>query len=189
MWRKWQVFALTSVSEIRHLLVEDVSVPRMTTSVLNLNPDMGQDVASAGDRKLVGTEVGGRMSWCLDSLSRSTTPIKVCLKLSMPHPQGFLSNNSWNYPSSGVLEMEVSQRVKSLPVMQATWVWSLVREDPLEEEMATHSCILVWKIPRMEESGGLYSPRDRRVRHNWASNTFTFRDGHTPERLRMSDGQ
>ena len=31
------------------------------------------------------------------------------------------------------------------------------QEDPLEEEMATHSSILAWKIPRMEESGGLQS--------------------------------
>ena len=32
-----------------------------------------------------------------------------------------------------------------------TWVQSLVWEDPLEKEMATHSSILAWKIPRMEE--------------------------------------
>ena len=31
------------------------------------------------------------------------------------------------------------------------------REDPLEEEMATHSCILAWKVPRAEEPGGLQS--------------------------------
>ena len=32
--------------------------------------------------------------------------------------------------------------------MQETWVWSLGWEDPLEKEMATHSSILVWEIPR-----------------------------------------
>ena len=38
---------------------------------------------------------------------------------------------------------------------QETWVQSLVQEDPLEEEMATHSSILAWKIPWTEETGGL----------------------------------
>ena len=48
--------------------------------------------------------------------------------------------------------------VKNLPVMQETRVHSLGQEDPLEEEMATHSSILAWKIPWVEEPGGLYSP-------------------------------
>ena len=39
--------------------------------------------------------------------------------------------------------------------MQETQVQSLGQEDPLEEEMATHSSILAWKIPWTEESGGL----------------------------------
>ena len=47
------------------------------------------------------------------------------------------------------------QTVKSLPAMQETWVRSLGLEDLLQDEMATHSSILAWKIPRMEESGGL----------------------------------
>ena len=38
---------------------------------------------------------------------------------------------------------------------QETWVRSLGQEDPLEEEMATHSTILAWKIPRIEEPGRL----------------------------------
>ena len=37
------------------------------------------------------------------------------------------------------------------------WVWSLGQEDPLKQEMATHSSILAWKIPRTEEPGGLQS--------------------------------
>ena len=45
--------------------------------------------------------------------------------------------------------------VKNLPVMQETWVRSLGREDSLEEEMATHSSILAWRIPWTEEPGGL----------------------------------
>ena len=41
--------------------------------------------------------------------------------------------------------------------MQETWVRFLGGEDPLEEELATHSSILAWRIPGNEESGGLQS--------------------------------
>ena len=51
----------------------------------------------------------------------------------------------------------VAQTVKHLPAMQETWVQSLGWEDPLEKEMATHSSILAWKIPRTEEPGRLQS--------------------------------
>ena len=47
--------------------------------------------------------------------------------------------------------------VEHLPAMQETWVLSLSQEDPLEKEMATHSSIIAWKIPWMEEPGS-YSP-------------------------------
>ena len=45
--------------------------------------------------------------------------------------------------------------VKNPPAMQETWVRSLGQEDPLEKEMATHSSILAWEVPRTEEPGGL----------------------------------
>ena len=51
---------------------------------------------------------------------------------------------------------------------QETRVWSLGREDPLEEEMPTHSRILAWKFPCTEEPGGLQSMGSQRVRHSWA---------------------
>ena len=51
----------------------------------------------------------------------------------------------------------VAQTVKRLPAMRETWVQSLGRENPLEKEMATHSSSLAWKIPWMEEPGGLQS--------------------------------
>ena len=41
--------------------------------------------------------------------------------------------------------------------MKEMWVQSLGREDPLEKEMATHSSILAWEIPRAEEPGRLQS--------------------------------
>ena len=50
----------------------------------------------------------------------------------------------------------VAQTVKPLPTMWETWVQSLGWEDLLEKEVATHSSILTWKIPWMEdEPGGL----------------------------------
>ena len=47
--------------------------------------------------------------------------------------------------------------VKNLPAIQEIWVRPLGWEDPLEKEMATHSRILAWKIPRTEEPGRLQS--------------------------------
>ena len=55
--------------------------------------------------------------------------------------------------------------------MQKMWVQSLGWEDPLEEEMGTHSSILAWKIPWTGEPGGLQSIALQRVRHNWAHST------------------
>ena len=52
------------------------------------------------------------------------------------------------------------------PAVKETQVRSLGREDPLEEEMATHSSILAWKIPWTEEPGGLQSKGSQRVGHN-----------------------
>ena len=51
----------------------------------------------------------------------------------------------------------VNQVVKNLPAMQETWIRSLGWEDPLEEEMATHSSILACIIPWTEKPGGLQS--------------------------------
>ena len=75
----------------------------------------------------------------------------------------------------------VAQTVKNLPAMQETWVQFLGWEDPLEKGMATHassfmilnleamaphSSTLVWKIPLMEEPGGLQSMGSLRVGHD-----------------------
>ena len=54
-------------------------------------------------------------------------------------------------------------------------VWSLGREDPLDEGMATHSSILAWKIPWAEEPGELQSTGWKRVRHNWSVSMHTRR--------------
>ena len=60
----------------------------------------------------------------------------------------------------------VAQVVKNLPAIQETQVRSLGQEDPLEKEMATHSSILAWKIPWVEEPGGLQSMGSQRVEHD-----------------------
>ena len=61
--------------------------------------------------------------------------------------------------------------------VQETWVQSLGREGPLEEDMATHSSVLAWRMPWTEEPGGLQSMGLQRVGHVWVINTlieFTF---------------
>ena len=60
----------------------------------------------------------------------------------------------------------VAQRVKNLPAMQETWVQSLGQEDPLEKGMATHSNILAWRIPWIEDPGGLQSMGSQSIGHN-----------------------
>ena len=75
---------------------------------------------------------------------------------------------SHSYPESFAGSSEGKESVCS-----ADLVWSLGGEDPLEKGMATHSGILAWRIPWREEPGGLQSMESQRVRHNWATNTFT----------------
>ena len=60
----------------------------------------------------------------------------------------------------------VAQMIKKLLAMWETWVPSLGWEDPLEKETATHSSIHAWKIPWIEEPGGLRSMGSQRVRHD-----------------------
>ena len=62
----------------------------------------------------------------------------------------------------------MAQRVKNPLAMKETQesqVPSLVQEDPLEKEMATHSSVLAWEIPWTEEPGGLQSLGSHTVRH------------------------
>ena len=70
------------------------------------------------------------------------------------------------YPTQYSWASLVAQTVDNLPGMQETQVGSLGQEDPLEEEMATHSSILAWEIPWTEESGELESTGLQRVRHD-----------------------
>ena len=59
-----------------------------------------------------------------------------------------------------------NQTVKNMPAMWEIWVQSLGWEDPLEKGMATHSSIPSWRIPWIDEPGGLQSMVSQRVRHD-----------------------
>ena len=59
-----------------------------------------------------------------------------------------------------------AQLVKNPPAIRETWVPFLGRDDLLETGMATHSSILAWRIPWMEEPGGLQSMGSLKVRHD-----------------------
>ena len=61
---------------------------------------------------------------------------------------------------------------------QEMWVWSLGGEDALEEGIATHSSILVWRMPWTEEPGGLQSIAAQRVRHDWSDWVCTHTHTH-----------
>ena len=62
-----------------------------------------------------------------------------------------------------------AQRLKRLPPMRETWVWSLGREDPLEKEMVDHSSILALRIPWTEKPCRLQSTGSQRVGHDWST--------------------
>ena len=83
---------------------------------------------------------------------------------------GFVSSSFLNFfLITGPTREAGSSVVKKLPSnarVQETQVRSLGQEDPLEEEMATHSSILVWRIPWTEEPGGLQSMGSQRVGHD-----------------------
>ena len=79
----------------------------------------------------------------------------------------------------------VAQRVKHLPAAQETRVWSLGKEDSLEQEMATHSSILAWRIPWLKEPSGLQSSGLQRVGHNWAT-SFSLSPKHAKSSLHIS---
>ena len=69
--------------------------------------------------------------------------------------------------------------IKNLPSMQETQVQSLGWEDPLKKGMVTHSSVLAWRVPIFLPEKlyrGAWRGGSWRVRHNWATTTFTFKD-------------
>ena len=63
----------------------------------------------------------------------------------------------------------MAQRIKNLPAIWETRVWSWGQDDPLEKGMATHSSILAWRIPWTEEPVELMGLQT--VGHDWETNT------------------
>ena len=68
------------------------------------------------------------------------------------------------------------------------WVQSLGREDALEKEMATHSSILVWRIPWTQGLGRLQSTELQRVKHDWVSERTAY-NYEVPPSSRYRDGK
>ena len=99
--------------------------------------------------------------------------------LDYPRP---IMIHSWDLihchrPKIKFLLAKKEEEILSLGEMQ---IWSLGWEDPLEEEMVTHSSILAWRIPGTEEPGGLHPMGLQRVEHDWAcAHTDTHRHTHT----------
>ena len=69
----------------------------------------------------------------------------------------------WDFPHSSAVKNRPALFRRHKKCEFNPWV----KEDALEEGMATHSSILAWEIPRTEEPGGLYSMELQRVRHDW----------------------
>ena len=66
----------------------------------------------------------------------------------------------------GVPSGSVVNSLLAIQETQDTWVRSLGQEDPLQEEMATHSNIVAWRIPGTEEPGRLQPTGLQRIGHN-----------------------
>ena len=109
------------------------------------------EIQREGGKLIILKFVDSAQMWCLQSrLHRSyiwaDTTFRLKLKKIGKNPGGSM--------------------VKNLPAVQETWVRFLGREYPLEKEMATHSSVLAWRIPWIEETGGLQSMGSHRVGHN-----------------------
>ena len=104
------------------------------------------------------------------SFNKTFTAVKSLLTV-LPAPHTFwhfiLSLSSWRASLT-------PQMLKNLPATWETRVWPLVREDPLEKGLATHSSTLAWGIPWTEEPGGLQSAGSWRIGHDWMTNATTI---------------
>ena len=68
------------------------------------------------------------------------------------------------------------------------WSCKVIDGPQLEKGMATHSSILTWRIPWIEEPGGLQSVGSQRVGHDWATNTHTHTHTHTHPHTQLREG-
>ena len=109
------------------------------------------DIMSSADKESVcnagNTSLIPRLFWCWGSIPGEG--------------KGYSLQCSW--------ASLVAQWEKNLPAMQETWVRSLNWEDPLEEGLATHSSILVWRIAMDRGAWQLQSMGSQRIRHDWVT--------------------
>ena len=117
----------------------------------------------------VSSTIGGWLLSQKRKLEVHFTLRQLCHKLSYFPSVLLRAHSSFLKIIPSTLTSLVAQTVKRLPTIWETWLWSLGWEDPLEKEMATHSSILAWKIPWMEEPARLQSMGSQRVGHNWAT--------------------
>ena len=87
----------------------------------------------------------------------------------LPNRTSFPSYTSVFKSQTGFSRWLRGKKKKICLPMQETHIWSLGQEDPLEGEMATHSSIHAWEIPRTEEPGRLQSMGSQKVGHDWAT--------------------
>ena len=89
------------------------------------------------------------------------------MKKKRPQPENYKRKNPTGKRRRTIKGASlVAQMGKNLPAMQETRVRSLGWEDPLEKVMAAHSSLLAWRIPWIEQPGGLQSMGSQRVRHD-----------------------
>ena len=74
--------------------------------------------------------------------------------------------NTLKKPNASYNSSKTANTDSALATRQETRIWSLGHEDPFEKGIATHSSILVWRIPRTEEPGGIQSMGSQRVRRD-----------------------
>ena len=109
-----------------------------------------------------------RFTWPVHNFPTNVTLVLSSDSRTFPYRAKDIANFSQRYINQDWTSL-VAQMVRNLPVMWETWVQSLGQEESLEKGMATHSSILVWRIPWTEEPGGLQSMGLQRIGHNWAT--------------------
>ena len=108
------------------------------------------------------TKCGSGLSW--KKLGKMLNDERPTLKVGKSSLKGF----------SGVSAVKKPPAVQEQKEMQ---VPPLDQEEPLEQEMATHSSILAWRIPRTEEPGGVQSMGSQRIRRDWSNLAHTHKAG------------
>ena len=128
---------------------------------------LGQENTLEEEMKTHCTVLAWRIPW------RNLTGLPSRTQLSNwvhTHTHCSIVRIHWDYPCMGFCGGSV---IKNPPAVQEMLVRSLGWGDSLEKEMATHSSILAWEIPRTEEPSGLQPMGSQRAEHDWVTNTST----------------